>query len=102
MNNEEAMNEKFSYKEDAYLLENGNYFYIQTCETDYDYTLYKPDFTDLDGGQLDNPEISIKEARDEILKMHELSGQTLKEIPIADFEKMKEEASPSCTRIPFN
>ena len=80
-------------QEAAYLLENGNYFYIQTCETGYDYTLYQPDFTDLDGGQLDNLEISIEKARDEILKMHELLGQELKEIPIDDFEKMQEEAS---------
>ena len=80
-------------QETSYLLENGNYLYIQTCETGYDYTLYQPDFTDLDGGQLDNPEISIEKARDEILKMHELSGQELKEIPIDDFEKMQEEAS---------
>ena len=80
-------------QETAYLLENGNYLYIQTCETGYDYTLYQPDFTDLDGGQLDNPEISIENARDEILKMHELSGQGLTELSINDFEKMQEEAS---------
>lgn len=80
-------------QEAAYLLESGNYLYIQTCKTGYDYTLYQPDFTDLDGGQLDNPEISIEKARDEILKMHELSGQGLEEILIDDFEKMQEEAS---------
>ena len=80
-------------QEAAYLLENGNYFYIQTCETGYDYTLYQPDFTCLDGGQLDNLEISIEKARDEILKMHELSGQSLTELSIDDFEKMQEEAS---------
>ena len=80
-------------QEAAYLLESGNYLYIQTCETGYDYTLYQPDFADLDGGQLDNPEISIEKARDEILKMHELSGQDLKEISIDDFERMQEEAS---------
>ena len=80
-------------QETAYLLENGSYLYIQTCETGYNYTLYQPDFTDLDGGQLDNPEISVEKARDEILKMHELSGQGLTEISIDDFEKMQEEAS---------
>lgn len=80
-------------QETAYLLENGSYLYIQTYETGYDYTLYQPDFTDLDGGQLDNPEISIEKARDEILKMHELSGQGLTELSIDDFEKMQEEAS---------
>lgn len=80
-------------QEAAYHLESGNYLYIQVSETGYDYTLYQPDFTDLDGGQLDNPEISIEKARDEILKMHELSGQGLKEISVDDFEKMQEEAS---------
>ena len=80
-------------QETAYLLENGNYLYIQTCETGYDYTLYQPDFTELDGGQFDNPEISIEKAHDEILKMHELSGQGTTEISVDDFEKMQEEAS---------
>nr|WP_288838956.1 LPD16 domain-containing protein [uncultured Megasphaera sp.] len=80
-------------QEAAYRLENRSYLYIQTYETGYDYTLYQPDFTELDGGQLDNPEISIEKARDEILKMHEFSGQDLKEISIDDFEKMQEEAS---------
>ena len=47
-------------QETAYLLENGNYLYIQTCETGYDYTLYQPDFTALDGGQLDNLETPIE------------------------------------------
>jgi len=80
-------------QEAAYLLESGNYLYIQTCETGYDYTLYNPDFTDLDGGQLDNPEISIEKARDEILKMHELSGKESEEISVNDFEQMQEAIS---------
>lgn len=32
---------------------------IQTCEDGYDYTLYHKDFTEIDGGQIDNPEISM-------------------------------------------
>lgn len=28
---------------------------IQTCEDGYDYTLYHKDFTEIDGGQIDNP-----------------------------------------------
>lgn len=80
-------------QEAAYRLENGNYLYIQVSETGYDYALYRPDFTDLDGGQLDNPELSIEKARDEILKMHELSEKGLEEISVNDFEQMQEEAS---------
>ena len=33
---------------------------IQTCEDGYDYTLYHKDFTEIDGGQIDNPEISME------------------------------------------
>ena len=40
---------------------------IQTCEDGYDYTLYHKDFTEIDGGQIDNPEISMNAARDQIL-----------------------------------
>ena len=80
-------------QEAAYRLESGIYLYIQTCDTGYDYTLYHPDFTDLDGGQLDNPELSIEKVRDEILKMHELSEKGLEEISVNDFEQMQEEAS---------
>ena len=37
---------------------------IQTREDGYDYTLYHKDFTEIDGGQIDNPEISMNAARD--------------------------------------
>ena len=42
-------------------MENGDYLYIQTSETSYDYTLYGPDYKELDGGQLDNPDLSLAE-----------------------------------------
>ena len=38
-------------QEAAYRLESGEYLYIQTSETGYDYTLYGPDYKELDGGQ---------------------------------------------------
>ena len=47
-------------------MENGDYLYIQTSETSYDYTLYGPDYKELDGGQLDNPDLSLAEAGKEI------------------------------------
>jgi len=55
-------------------LENGDYLYIQTSETSYDYTLYGPDYKELDGGQLDNPDLSLAEAGKEILAAYELSA----------------------------
>ena len=59
-------------QEAAYRLESGDYLYIQTSETGYDYTLYGPDYKELDGGQLDNPDLTLAEAGKEILAIHEL------------------------------
>ena len=64
-------------QEAAYRLESGEYLYIQTSETGYDYTLYGPDYKELDGGQLDNPDLSIAEAGKEILSIHELPAGTM-------------------------
>ena len=64
-------------QEAAYRLESGEYLYIQTSETGYDYTLYGPDYKELDGGQLDNPGLSLAEAGKEILAIHELSAGTM-------------------------
>ena len=64
-------------QEAVYRLESGEYLYIQTSETGYDYTLYGPDYKELDGGQLDNPDLSIAEAGKEILAIHELPAGTM-------------------------
>ena len=64
-------------QEAAYRLESGDYLYIQTSETGYDYTLYGPDYKELDGGQLDNPDLSLAEAGKEILAIHELPAGTM-------------------------
>ena len=64
-------------QEAAYRLESGEYLYIQTSETGYDYTLYGPDYKELDGGQLDNPDLSLVEAGKEILAIHELPAGTM-------------------------
>lgn len=45
-----------------------NYFMIQKSEDGYDYTLYTSDYSEIDGGQLDNPDISIYDAITELFK----------------------------------
>ena len=40
---------------------------IQECEEGYDYTIYGPDYKEIDGGVYDNPDITIREALDEII-----------------------------------
>ena len=64
-------------QEAAYRLESGDYLYIQTSESGYDYTLYDPDYKELDGGQLDNPDLSLAEAGKEILAIHERPAGTM-------------------------
>ena len=64
-------------QEAAYRLESGDYLYIQTSESGYDYTLYDPDYKELDGGQLGNPDLTLAEAGKEILSIHELPAGTM-------------------------
>lgn len=67
-------------QEAAYRLESGEYLYIQTSETGYDYMLYGPDYKELDGGQLDNHGLSLAEAGKEILAIHERPAGTMESL----------------------
>ena len=80
----------------AYRLESGEYLYIQTSETGYDYTLYGPDYKELDGGQLDNPDLSLAEAGKEILAIHERPAGTIEPLTgdgLDDFLEATEQAN---------
>ena len=48
------------------------YLAIQSCEDGWDYTLYHSDYSVMDGGQLDAPELTIQEVREEILEAHHM------------------------------
>lgn len=80
-------------QEAAYRLDDGTYLYVQTSDNGYDYTLYDSNMKDLDGGQLDNPDLSMTAARDEILALHELHPSTIEAISIEDFEQLQEAAA---------
>ena len=83
-------------QEAAYRLESGEYLYIQTSETGYDYTLYGPDYKELDGGQLDNPDLSLAEAGKEILAIHERPAGTIEPLTgdgLDDFLETTEQAN---------
>ena len=83
-------------QEAAYRLESGEYLYIQTSETGYDYTLYGPDYKELDGGQLDNPDLSLAEAGKEILAIHELPAGAMEPLTgdrLDDFLEAAEQAN---------
>jgi len=57
---------------------------LQTCDDGYDYTLMNENFVDIDGGQLDNPDLSMIEARTEILESFGLEHRELRAMVYED------------------
>ena len=57
---------------DAWELGGKGYLAIQSCEDGWDYTIYHSDYSVMDGGQLNAPELTIQEAREQILEAHHL------------------------------
>lgn len=74
--------------EAAWQVGRDRYLVIQTCEDGYDYTLFDKEFHEIDGGQLDNPELSMLEARAEIL---EGFGLQMRELRAMLYEDVMEE-----------
>ena len=62
---------------------------IQTCESGYDFTLYDEALAEIDGGQLDNPEMSMNEIRNEILADFKLDKRDL---VATDYEELTNRA----------
>ena len=63
----------------AWELGGKGYIAIQSCEDGWDYTIYHSDFSVMDGGQLDEPELTIQEVREEILEAHHMEKGRRKE-----------------------
>lgn len=90
----EYPNRKFSAR-CAWDLGSKGFLAIQTCEDGYDYTLYHKDFTEIDGGQIDDPEISMNAARDQILSDYGFGGRTMTRIDYDELCDRAEEAEIS-------
>ncbi len=58
----------------------------RNTEKKWDYTLYTPDYKLLDGGRIDDPDITITEVRDQILSDAGWSGLDVKEV---DYELLE-------------
>ena len=56
----------------AWELGGKGYLAIQSYEDGWDYTIYHSDYSVMDGGQLNAPELTIQEAREQILEAHHL------------------------------
>ena len=66
-----------------------NYLILQTCDDGWDYTLYDKDFKEVDGGQLDMPDLTMQEARSEILQDF---GLGKKDLIVANYDEVVERA----------
>lgn len=73
----------------AYQIKNGEqYFFIQTTSEGYDYTFYDKEFQELDGGVYDDPDISMREAIEEILSDED--GVSFSDCKVIDCDKFLE------------
>lgn len=69
-NNQETLNEIIDDLKELHQIAieiADRYIGIQECDNGYDYTIYGPDYKEIDGGVYDNPDISIREALNEII-----------------------------------
>lgn len=81
--------ESFMDEQMAWKVGKDHYLILQTCDDGWDYTLYDKKFKEIDGGQLDMPELSMQEARSEILKDFQLDK---KDLVAVDYDEIVERA----------
>ena len=75
------------------LVDDTTYLYVQPCDTGWDYTLYDAATRkQLDGGQLDAPELPLSTAALKICEMHGMGGQSIQYAPLSMIETLQEAA----------
>ena len=75
------------------LVDDATYLHVQSCDTGWDYTLYDAATRkQLDGGQLDAPELPLSTAALKICEMHDLGGQDIQYAPLSMIETLQEAA----------
>ena len=75
------------------LVDDATYLHVQTCDTGWDYTLYDvATRKQLDGGQLDAPELPLSIAALKICEMHNMGGQSIQYAPLSMIETLQEAA----------
>ena len=80
-------------QEALFLLNDVTYLHIQPCDTGWDYTLYdKETMKELDGGQLDAPELSRSAAVRQICEGLELKNPSVQDAPLSMIETLQDAA----------
>ena len=81
------------FQEALLVLDDTTYLHIQPCDTGWDYTLYdKETMRELDGGQLDAPDMNRLEAIGHICEDLDLGSQSMKYAPLSMVETLQEAA----------
>ena len=79
--------------EALFLLNDVTYLHIQPSDTGWDYTLYdKETIKELDGGQLDAPELSRSAAVQQICEGLELENPSIQDAPLSMIETLQDAA----------
>ena len=80
-------------QEALFLIDDATYLHIQPCDSGWDYTLYDAaSMKELDGGQLDMPELSRKNAVLQICDDNNLDSTSLRHAPMSMIETLQEAA----------
>ena len=81
------------YREALLVLDDTTYLHVQPCDTGWDYTFYDAATRkQLDGGQLDAPELPLSTAALKICEMYDLGGQNIQYAPLNMIETLQEAA----------
>ena len=80
-------------QEALFLIDDTTYLHIQPCDSGWDYTLYDAaSMKELDGGQLDMPELSRMKAVLQICDDNDLGKDSVKYAPLSMIETLQEAA----------
>ena len=80
-------------QEALFLIDDATYLHIQPCDSGWDYTIYDAaSMKELDGGQLDMPEISRMKAVLQICDDNDLGRGSVKYAPLSMIETLQEAA----------
>ena len=89
----EVLGADANQQEALFLINDTTYLHIQPCDSGWDYTLYDAaSMKELDGGQLDMPELSRKNAVLQICDDNNLDSTSLRRAPLSMVETLQEAA----------
>ena len=89
----EVLGADANQQETLFLIDDATYLHIQSCDSGWDYTLYDAaSMKELDGGQLDMPEISRMKAVLQICDDNDLGRDSVKYAPLSMIETLQEAA----------